>query len=126
MRGLRPATSARLLSGVLVVTGTTHFLLPRSYDGLIPPALPGPARWWTYGSGVAELGCAALLAVPRTRRVGGVAAAVLFVGVLPGNAWMAWQWRHRGAVWQAVGYARLPLQAPLVWWALYCRREASG
>ncbi|MGF1646417.1 MAG: hypothetical protein ACFCVF_05810 [Kineosporiaceae bacterium] len=98
-------------------------MLPRVYDAVVPPWVPGPARAWTYGSGVAELAVAGLLAVPRTRRVGGWAAAGLFVAVYPANLHMAavalGRWRarpsdpRRAAV-AAAALARLPLQAPLV------------
>ena len=129
MRPLRrypPDTAARLLSGLLAVTGSLHLLRPATFDPLIPPALPGRPRWWTYGSGVAELACAAAVAVPATRRRGSYAAALLFVGVFPGNLWMAWRWRDRGTAQRLVAYGRLPLQAPLVWWALYTARSGSA
>ena len=119
MQRISPVWAARALSALLVLTGSLHFATPSTYDGIIPPVLPGPARWWTYGSGVAELGCAAALAVPRTRRLGGLATALLFVGVFPGNVWMAWLWRHKAVTAQLVAYGRLPLQLPLIWWARY-------
>jgi uncharacterized membrane protein len=105
------------LSGLLLASGTLHFAIPDRYDPLIPPALPGPARWWTYGSGVAELGCAAAVLVPRSRRLGAVSSAWLFAGVFPGNLWMAWRWRSRGPIHRLIAYGRLPLQLPLIWWA---------
>ena len=123
---LGPATAARALGVVLLATGTTHFIRPGIYRDLIPPALPGSASVWVYGSGVAELACAALLVVPRTRRIGGWAAAALLVGVFPGNAWMAWQWRDRSLAEQLVAYGRLPLQVPLVLWALFAARRLDG
>jgi uncharacterized membrane protein len=118
-----PATAARVLGGVFLVTGGTHLVRPGFYRALIPPAMPGPATWWVYGSGVAELGCAALLVAPRTRRAGGRASALLLVGVFPGNAWMAWLWRDRGLADRLIAYGRLPLQLPLVAWALYCAED---
>jgi uncharacterized membrane protein len=130
MRRLRPRATptgaSHLLSAVLVVTGSLHFLSPGSYDGLIPPALPGPSRWWTWGSGVAELACAAALAHPATRRRAAYATALLFVGVFPGNLWMAWEWRDRDTAQQLIAYGRLPLQVPLVWWALYAARDSAA
>ena len=126
MRPIRARTAARALSCLLLVTGTLHLASPASYDPLIPPVLPGRARWWTYGSGVAELGCAAALAVPRTRRWGGLASAWLFAGVFPGNVWMAWRWRRRGRRSRMIAYGRLPLQAPLIWWALRAGRSEGS
>ncbi|HSP39720.1 MAG TPA: hypothetical protein VLR26_18425 [Frankiaceae bacterium] len=110
--------SAALLAGVLTTSGVLHFVLPQPFDGLIPDWLPGSARTWTYASGVIELGTAALLAAPGTRRRGGLAAAILFIGVFPGNIKMAVDWSDRSLAEQAVAYARLPLQLPLVLWGL--------
>ncbi|WP_189171565.1 MauE/DoxX family redox-associated membrane protein [Pilimelia anulata] len=105
------------LAGLLAGAAVTHAAAPRVYDRIVPRALPGPPRFWTYASGVAELAVAAALAHPRWRRVGGAAAAVLFVAVFPANLRMARDWRHRPAPWSTLAYARLPVQAPLVWWA---------
>ena len=120
-----PATAARALGIVLLATGTTHFVRPGIYRDLIPPALPASADVWVYGSGVAELVCAALLVLPRTRRFGGYAAAALLIGVFPGNAWMAWEWRDRSVAEQLIAYARLPLQVPLVLWAVYAAQSTD-
>ncbi|WP_402467646.1 DoxX family protein [Isoptericola aurantiacus] len=121
-----PHLLAGSLAAALTVTGTLHFLRPRVFEGLIPKALGSP-RAWVYGSGVAELACAAAVAVPATRRAGGLASAALFVGVFPGNVKMALD-SHPGARhWSrmpAVAWGRLPLQAPLVAWAWTVARRA--
>jgi uncharacterized membrane protein len=114
--------SALLLAGVLTTSGVLHFALPGPFDGLIPGWLPGGARAWTYGSGVVELTTAALIAAPATRRRGGLVAAALFIGVLPGNIKMAVDWSDRSLVEQLVAYGRLPLQIPLVLWGLQVGR----
>ena len=101
----------------------THFAVPRPYDAVVPRALPGTPRFWTYASAVAELSVAALVAAPRTRAVGGLAAAALFTAVFPANIKMAYDWRHRAPVPRAIALARLPLQAPLIWWALRVSRS---
>jgi uncharacterized membrane protein len=105
------------LAALLTTTGVTHFAAPRPYDRVVPRTLPGPPRFWTYASGAAEIAVAAAVAHPRTRRAGGLAAAALFVAVFPANVKMAVDWRRRPPVERAVAYGRLPLQAPLVWWA---------
>jgi uncharacterized membrane protein len=110
--------SAWLLVALLAGAGTIHFVKPALYDQIVPRALPGPPRRWTHASGVAELAVAAAVAAPRTRRKGAFAAAALFAAVFPANVQMAWNWRRRPAPQRAAAYARLPLQVPLVWWAL--------
>jgi uncharacterized membrane protein len=116
--------SAAGLAALLATAGTTHFLAPRPYDAIVPRSLPGSPRTWTYVSGAAELALAAAVAVPRTRRAGALAAAALFVAVFPANVKMARDWRRRPPAYRAAAYARLPLQAPLVWWALRVARAS--
>lgn len=100
---------SRLLGGA----GVAHVVAPQVFDAVIPRWLPGPARFWTLASGVAELAAAVLLAMPRTRRVGGLFAAAVFLAVYPANVDMAWRRRHRPAAF-VVCLLRLPLQLPLV------------
>ena len=106
------------LAGVLASSGVLHFLTPRPFDSIVPRALPGSPRTWTHLSGAAELAVAAALAHPRTRVLGGLAAAGLFAAVFPANVKMAVDWRHAPPALRAVAYGRLPLQLPLVWWGL--------
>ena len=69
---------------------------------------------------------AVLIADPRTRRLGGLLAALLFVAVFPANAKMAIDWSDRPAWIRALAYGRLPLQIPLVLWALLVYRRARA
>ena len=108
-------SSPYLLTALLALAGASHLVRPGWYDGLVPPLLPGDARTWTLGSGVVELIVAGAVAVPRTRRAGGLAAAALFVAVFPGNLWMVVE---PGGVPRWAAVARLPLQVPLVLWGL--------
>ena len=114
LRRLAAEASPYVLASLLVTTGTLHLLRPAVFDSLIPPFLGDP-RAWTYASGLAELAVAAAVALPRTRRAGGLAAAALFVAVLPGNVYMAFE---PGDVPRWIALLRLPLQVPLVLWGL--------
>ncbi len=109
---------AYALAALLATSGVTHLAKPAPYDAIVPPVLPGPPRFWTYVSGAAELAIAGAIAVPRTRKMGGLAAAALFTAVFPANVKMARDWRDKPALPRTIAYARLPLQAPLIWWAL--------
>lgn len=104
----------RGLIGLFTGAGILHFVKPEPFDSLVPQKLPGSARAWTLGSGVAELGTAALLASPKTRAIGGLATAALMAAVWPGNMNMTYQWRNRPWYWQLISYGRLPLQLPLI------------
>lgn len=124
VRGVLPAAG---LAAVLLAAGTTHLVAPRIYEGLIPRRLGNP-RAWVLGSGVAELACGIAVAVPRTRRQGALATAALFVAVFPGNVEMARRTsprRGHSTLRTAVVWARLPVQAPLVAWALRVASPSS-
>jgi uncharacterized membrane protein len=113
------------LAALLAGAGATHFAVPKFYDAMIPEPLPGTPRMWTYGSGAVELVTAGAVVLPRTRRAGGLAAALLFAGVLPGNIKMALDARRSDSAAYRVGtILRLPMQAPLIAWALKVRRSA--
>ena len=114
---------ATLLGG----SGVLHFAAPKPYDSIVPSALPGSARTWTYLSGVAELVVAAALVVPRFRRLGGLLAALLFVAVFPANVQMALDYQRADKPLPArlIAFGRLPLQIPLVLWALRVRKAGE-
>ena len=109
-----------LLAAFLGGAGVMHFVAPGPYERLIPPFLGDP-RAWVYASGVAEIAVGAAVAAPRTRRAGATAAAALLVAVFPGHVYMAVE---PGDVPRWLALARLPLQVPLVLWALQVRRGA--
>jgi uncharacterized membrane protein len=123
MSARRPVAAAGLVV-LLTSTGLLHFAVPTPFDAIVPGQLPGTARTWTYFSGTAELLIAVLIADPRTRRLGGLLAALLFVVVFPANVKMAIDWSDRPAWIRALAYGRLPLQIPLVLWALLVYRRA--
>ncbi len=51
---------------------------------------------------------------------------LLFVAVFPANIQMAIDWRHDGPLKATVAWARLPLQLPLIWWAVRVRGKESS
>lgn len=123
-RATRPGARPALALAVLLAgAGALHLLRPITFDGMVPQALPGAARTWTYVSGVAELGVAATVAHPRTRRLGGWLAAGLFVAVFPANVSMAVDSAGGSTTAQVVTWARLPLQVPLVLWGIAVARR---
>ncbi|MEU1550181.1 hypothetical protein [Nocardia sp. NPDC005745] len=122
--GRRPALA---LAALLFGAGVLHFVRPKPFDSIVPRFLPGRARDYTYASGVAEIGVAAALAIPRTRSFGGRLAALLFIVVLPANVqFTADMLASEKAPWLVkIGSAlRLPLQVPLITQALAVSRRA--
>lgn len=122
----RSERSPLLLAGLLAAAGVTHFARPRPYDEIVPRALPGSPRTWTYASGAAELALAAGVVLPRTRKAAALATAAFFVGVFPANVKMAVDFRDRSAPRKAAAIGRLPLQLPLVLWARSVARNGEG
>lgn len=118
----RPVLAARALAALLLVTGVLHFLAASSFSSIVPRALGAPGVWVAV-SGIAELGCALGLALPRTRRGAGWATAALLVIVFPANVQAAVDALQGGGS-AAVALLRLPLQVPLVAAALLVARRA--
>jgi uncharacterized membrane protein len=110
-----------VLLAALGGSGVLHLVRPRTFEWLVPPEL-GDARRWVTGTGVAEIGTAALMAVPRTRRLGGWAATALLVGFLPAHL-HTFRVVPRRPLPLAVAAVRLPLQLPLVRTALGVARQ---
>lgn len=112
---------AASMAGLLGAAGLMHLVRPAPFDSIVPPLL-GSRRLITYASGVAELCCAGLLAVPATRRAGGACTAVLMIAVYPANLYSVKKFWRRPAA-RSIALARLPLQVPLVLTAWRIARE---
>jgi len=111
-----------LLVAMFGGSGVLHLVRPQIFEPIIPGALSPYEREVVVGSGVAELGCAAGLSLPWTRRAAALASAALLLGVLPSNVQMSLIWARRlrrrpgpatAAMFTAT-VARVPLQWPLV------------
>jgi uncharacterized membrane protein len=111
-RSARPSEVG--LAVLFATSGVLHLLTPRRFEQIVPRPL-ACKRAVVYLSGVAEMGCAAGLVAPATRRAAGLASAVLLVAVFPANVQMALDvFTRRGWLARLLAAARLPLQAPLV------------
>ena len=107
---------AGLFALFMVAAGVAHFVNPGFYLRIMPPWLPWHEELiWL--SGVCEVVAGVLVAIPRTRRLGGLFAIAVLLGVFPANVWMAVD----SSVWPEVPiwarWGRLPLQALLIYWA---------
>jgi uncharacterized membrane protein len=103
---------AKVLVAALGGSGVIHLVRPRTYEWLVPPEL-GDARRWVLASGVAEIGTAALMAAPATRRAGGWAAVGLLVAFVPAHL-HTFRVVPRKALPLTVAALRLPLQVPMI------------
>lgn len=135
--GDRPGRVERLplyaMGALYVVAGAMHFVAPSVYEQVVPPALPRP-RALVYLSGVAEVALGIGVVIPRTRRISAWGLVALLVAVFPANVYMATAdvtldgvpaWARDPS--DAALWARLPLQAVLIGWALrYTRQEEDA
>lgn len=109
----------------LVVGGTLHFVIPATYEKIVPKPL-GHARGIVFASGAIEVIAGLLLASKRTRPVGGWLAAAVLVAIFPANLQMALDSGSPVATASgATAWLRLPLQIPLVVWALQHARAGA-
>ncbi len=113
--------SQRLLTAFWLVAGTMHFVVPRSYEAIVPPYVP-MRRAAVAVSGIAEIAGGLAIISPRTRN--GFARwwlLALLAAVFPANIHMATNPQDvrgldlrrvpRWALW-----ARLPLQPLAMLW----------
>jgi uncharacterized membrane protein len=128
LRSRRPLSLLGMV-GLLAASGTLHLVAPGSYRRIVPRAL-GHAAGIVAVSGVCELLCATLLLLPTTRRLGAWSTAALLVAVFPANMQMALDGGLAGTPFPAgsavAAWLRLPLQVPLVAWALSLRVDAPS
>ncbi|WP_328352654.1 hypothetical protein OG976_20155 [Mycobacterium sp. NBC_00419] len=111
-------------AAMLIAIGLGHFAAPKPFDTIVPAELPGDPRFYTYASGVAEVGVGAMLLVPRTRRAGALAAIALYLAVFPANVNMVRLWWDKPLPMKLAALARLPFQVPMITQAVAIRRNA--
>lgn len=106
--------------------GTLHFLYPAPYLKIMPPYIPWPHAMVAVSGFFEVLGGVGLL-IPMTRRAAAWGLVALLVAVFPANIYMATNPAEAGAesISAAIRWGRLPLQAILVWWVLWCTKLRS-
>lgn len=105
-----------VVAAAFTLSGVLHLVRPTYYTPLVPHFLPGATRLVQL-SGGAELICA--VGLWRRDRWAGIAAAALLLAVWPANLQGAINAQMAaGLEDQLIGWLRLPLQIPLIWFAL--------
>jgi uncharacterized membrane protein len=80
--------SQKALTGFFAFMGTMHFVIPRSFEAIMPPSLPRH-REAVIVSGLAELAGGAAIVTARTRRFARWWLLGLLFAVFPANIHMA-------------------------------------
>ncbi len=114
----------RIAMGLLYMSaGVCHWTATRFFAAIVPDYLPAH-RELIWISGVAEFAGGLGVLVPATRRPAAWGLILLLIAVFPANLWMAQHPLRFPQIPEWMLWARLPMQAPLIWWAwLYARRE---
>jgi uncharacterized membrane protein len=120
--------SQKALAGFFAFAGTMHFVVPRSYEAIVPPVIEDRRREAVVLSGIAEIAGAAAVACPATRRLGRWWLLALLLAVFPANLHMAVSPdRVRGLDLRRVPrwalWARLPLQPLAMLWVWRATRS---
>lgn len=110
------------LSAAFVGVGVLHFAKPAFFRAIVPPQLPAPGALVAVSGAAEVLGGLGVLP-KRTRRLAGWGIAALLVAVFPANVYMALDDAHFGEIPAWLRWARLPLQLPLIGWALWATRD---
>jgi uncharacterized membrane protein len=113
----------RLFGPFFVFAGVMHFVIPDTYEAIVPRALPR-RREIVYASGVAEIAGGAGVLHPRTRRLASWWSVATLVAVFPANVNMALNAdRYKVPGGAAALWLRLPIQVLFVLWALAAGRD---
>jgi uncharacterized membrane protein len=106
-----------------IVAGALHFIKPAPYLRIIPPYVPWHPAMVQISGAFEIIGGLGLL-VQSVRRPAAWMLVALLIAVFPANLYMAMHSAEAGAagIAPALRWGRLPLQALLIWWLLWCTR----
>jgi uncharacterized membrane protein len=116
------------LAAFFLAAGANHFVVPRSYEAIVPPALAAQKKEINAISGAAEIAGALAVLHPTSRRLGRWWLLALLVAVFPANVHMAVNPEQiRGLDLEKVPrwalWARLPLQPLAMLWVWRATRR---
>ena len=108
------------LALLFIFASSLHFITDVELK-IIPPFLP-LRREALYITGIFELLGGIGLLIPRFQRAAAWGLAALLVAIFPANMYHAVKNIQLGGILNSPFYhvVRLPLQAVLIWWALWC------
>lgn len=120
--------SQKALAGFFSFTGVMHFVIPRSYEAIVPPSIADRKREVVAISGVAEIAGGLAVLHPATRKFGRWWLLALLVAVFPANVHMAVSPEQvKGLDLRRVPrwtlWARLPLQPLAMLWVWRATRD---
>jgi uncharacterized membrane protein len=111
---------------VFIFAGVMHFVIPRTYESIVPDYLPAH-RALVYASGVAEIAGGTGMLHPRTRLIASWWSIATLIAVFPANVHMALHPERYRTIpgGRPALIARLPFQALFIAWALAAGSSGS-
>ena len=114
-------TSQCALAGFFTSAGIMHFVIPRTYEAIVPEWIPISARDAVVWSGAAEIAGGLAVLLPSTRSFARWWLIGVLVAVYPANVHMAVNPEQiRGLDTERLPrwslWGRLPLQFAAMWW----------
>ena len=107
---------SKVVIGAFLVSGTFHLIAPDQFMPLLPDWTPYPLVL-VYLSGIAEL--LAAIGLIAKLRWAPIFTSLVLLAVWPANWWVAIEATNNAEIVTAViAWLRLPLQLPLIYWAL--------
>jgi uncharacterized membrane protein len=98
-----------------IVAGVLHFVIPRRYEAIVPPALARWKRELVVLSGVAEIAGGIAVLPERTRRGARWWLLATLAAVYPANIHMAVNSKEFESIPAPALWARLPVQGLFAW-----------
>ncbi len=117
---------ARLFGPFFVFAGIMHFVMPRTYEAIVPDYLGSARRELVVASGIAAIAGGLGVIHPRTRRAASWWSVATLVAVFPANLHMALhpdKYKVPGG--RTALHLRLPVQILFIAWALAAGRKLS-
>lgn len=98
-----------------IVAGALHFVIPRQYESIVPPAIARWKRELVVASGLAEIAGGIAVLPEGTRRGARWWLLATLVAVYPANVHMAANPQQYPGIPPAALWARLPVQGLFAW-----------
>jgi uncharacterized membrane protein len=98
-----------------IVAGVLHFVIPRQYEAIVPPAIARWKRELVVASGLAEIAGGIAVLPEGTRRGARWWLLATLVAVYPANVHMAVNPQQYPRIPPAALWARLPVQGLFAW-----------
>ena len=98
-----------------IATGVNHFVMPKTYQAIMPDYLPAHKELVAI-SGVAEAAGGAGVLSERTRRVAGWWLIATLIAIFPANVHMAVHPERYKKIPKWALYVRLPIQGLFILW----------